>query len=89
VRVVDDLDVRLERAEDGVVLDEVGRLLDAAGVVDGDDVEEGVLAPVPAAEEVAAWDDGGRVWMGGASATASRERGPAIDRSTDRSTATR
>jgi hypothetical protein len=54
VRVVDDLDVRLERAEDGVVLDEVGRLLDAAGVVDGDNLEVGGLTSVPAAEEVAA-----------------------------------
>jgi hypothetical protein len=54
VVVVDNLDIRVEGAEDGVVLDEVGRLLDTAGVVDGDDLEVGGLASVPAAEEVAA-----------------------------------
>ena len=54
VRVVDDLDIRLERAEDGVVLDQVARLLHSARVVDGDDVEHGVGASVPASQEVAA-----------------------------------
>lgn len=46
------LDVGLEDAEGGVVLKEVGGLLDAAGVVDGHHVEGGVLAPVPAPQEV-------------------------------------
>ena len=54
VGVVDNLDVGIEGAEDGVVLDEVGRLLDTAGVVDGDNLEAGLGAAVPAAEEVAA-----------------------------------
>jgi hypothetical protein len=54
VGVVHDLDVGVEGAEDGVVLHEVGRLLDTAGVVDGDDLEAGLRAAVPAAEEVAA-----------------------------------
>ena len=40
--------------EDGVVLDEVGRLLDTAGVVDGHNLEARLRAAVPAAEEVAA-----------------------------------
>lgn len=48
----DGLDDGVEDAEGGVVLEEVGRLLDAAGVVDGDHVERGVLPPVPAPEEV-------------------------------------
>mmetsp|Transcript_24577 Transcript_24577/g.60396 ORF Transcript_24577/g.60396 Transcript_24577/m.60396 type:complete len:490 (-) Transcript_24577:33-1502(-) len=53
VRVVHHLHHGVERAEDGVVLHQVGRLLDTAGVVDGDDVQVGGLAPVPAAQEVA------------------------------------
>ena len=52
--VVDDLDVSVEHSEGGVVLQQVGGLLDTTGVVDGDDLEHGVLASVPAAEEVAA-----------------------------------
>ena len=55
VGVVNDLDVRFERAENGVILDQVGRLLHPARIVNGDDVEHGVRAPaVPAAQEVAA-----------------------------------
>lgn len=45
----------VEDAKGGVVLEEVGRLLDTSGVVDGNDVEGGVLAAVPAAEEVTAY----------------------------------
>lgn len=48
------LDVGVEDAERGVVLEEVRRLLHASGVVDGDDVEgRAVAAPVPAPQEVA------------------------------------
>ncbi|RWV99661.1 hypothetical protein GW17_00037427, partial [Ensete ventricosum] len=47
------LDVSLEDAEGGVVLEEVGGLLDASGVVDGHHVQGRVLAPVPAPQEVA------------------------------------
>ena len=54
VGVVSNLHVGVEGAEDGVVLHEVGRLLDAAGVVDRDNLEAGLGAAVPAAEEVAA-----------------------------------
>lgn len=55
VRVVDDLDVSFERAHDGIVLDQVRGLLDTAGVVDGNDFEQGVLASaVPASQKVTA-----------------------------------
>ena len=54
VGVVNNLDVSVEDSEGGVVLEQVGGLLDTAGVVDGDNLEEGVGASVPAAEEVAA-----------------------------------
>lgn len=42
------LDVGVEDAECGVVLEEVRGLLDAAGVVDGNHIEWGILATVPA-----------------------------------------
>ena len=54
VGVVDNLDVGFKGAEDRVVLDQVGGLLDSARVVDGDNVEHRVGASVPAAQEVAA-----------------------------------
>lgn len=55
VRVVDDLDVSFERAQDGIVLDQVRGLLDTAGVVDGNNFEQGVLASaVPASQKVTA-----------------------------------
>lgn len=47
------LDVSFEDAEGGVILEEVGGLLDTSGVVDCDNVERGVLAAVPAPQEVA------------------------------------
>ena len=52
--VVDDLDLGVKLAERRVVLEQVRRLLDAAAVVDRDDVEQAVGAPLPAAQEVAA-----------------------------------
>lgn len=48
------LDISFEDAKGGVVLEEVGGLLDTAGVVDGNDVEGRVLAAMPAPQEVAA-----------------------------------
>ena len=55
VRVVDDLDVSFERAQDGIVLDQVRGLLDTAGGVDGNNFEQGVLAAaVPASQKVTA-----------------------------------
>ena len=55
VRVVDNLDVSLEGAQDGIVLDQVRGLLDTAGVVDGNNIEQGVLASaVPASQKVTA-----------------------------------
>jgi len=54
VGVVDNLDIGFKGAEDRVVLDQVGGLLDSARVVDGDNVEHRVGASVPAAQEVAA-----------------------------------
>ncbi len=52
--VASDFHIGIESAEHGVVLQQVRSLLDAAGVVDDDDVEGGVLPAVPAADEVAA-----------------------------------
>ena len=46
------LDVGIKDAERGVVFEEVGSLLDAASVVDGNDVERGVLPPMPTPQEV-------------------------------------
>ncbi len=54
VAVIDDLHVRTEGAEGGIVLQEVAGLLDTAAVVDGNHVQQRVLAAVPAAQEVAA-----------------------------------
>ena len=52
--VVDDLDLSIELAEGGVVLEQVAGLLHAARVVDGHDIEQRVLPALPAAQEVAA-----------------------------------
>ena len=52
--VADNLDISVEGAQDRVVLEQVRGLLDTSGVVDGDDLQEGVLPALPAAEEVAA-----------------------------------
>ena len=51
--VADNLDVGVEGAQDRVVLEQVRGLLDTSGVVDGDDLQEGVLSALPAAEELA------------------------------------
>jgi len=51
--VVDDLHVRVERSEDGVVLEQVRRLLDTSAVVDRDELESRGLAALEAAHEVA------------------------------------
>lgn len=48
----DGLDVGVEDAERGVVFEEVGGLLHASGVVDGNDIQRGVLSPMPAPQEV-------------------------------------
>lgn len=45
-------DIGVEDSEGGIVLEEVRSLLDASGVVDGDDVERRVFASVPASKEV-------------------------------------
>ena len=53
--VVDNLDVRLERTQDGVVLEQVRRRLGAAGLVHAHDLERAVRATaLPASHEVAA-----------------------------------
>ena len=53
VSVIDNLDIGSERPQNGVVLEQVRGLLDTSGVVDGNNVQEGILSALPAAEEVA------------------------------------
>lgn len=48
----DRLDVCVKDAEGRVVLEEVGGLLDTAGVVNDQDVERGVLPSMPAPQEI-------------------------------------
>mmetsp|Transcript_19258 Transcript_19258/g.58140 ORF Transcript_19258/g.58140 Transcript_19258/m.58140 type:complete len:442 (-) Transcript_19258:83-1408(-) len=52
--VVHDLHIRVEGTQGTVVLQQVAGLLDTAGVVDGNDVQERRLTAVPAPQEVAA-----------------------------------
>lgn len=48
------LHISIKDAEDGVVFEEVGGLLDTSGVVDGDNIKGRILSTVPASEEVPA-----------------------------------
>lgn len=50
--VANRLYISFKDAEGGIILEEVGSLLDTSGVVDGNDVEGGVLPAVPAPEEI-------------------------------------
>nr|GMD37702.1 Uncharacterised protein [Ipomoea batatas] len=50
--VADGLDVGVEDAEGGVVLEKVRGLLDTSGVVDGNDVKGRILPSMPAPQEV-------------------------------------
>lgn len=50
--VANRLYISLKDAEGGIILEQVGCLLDTSGVVDGNDVEGGVLPAVPAPEEI-------------------------------------
>lgn len=54
VLIINSLDISLECAEDGVVLEQVAGLLDSTRVVDGNDLQVGALPPqVVATQEVA------------------------------------
>ena len=56
--VIDHLDVRLEGAQDGVILEQVRRRLGATGLVDAHDLERAVRATgLPAADKVATCED--------------------------------
>lgn len=50
--IIGRLHIGLKNAQGGVVLEEVGGLLDTTSVVNGDDVKRGVFATVPAPQEV-------------------------------------
>ena len=53
--VIDNLDVSLERTQDGIVLEQVRSRLGAAGLVDADDLERAVRsASLPASDKVTA-----------------------------------
>jgi len=47
-------DIGIKDAEGGVVLEEVRSLLDAARIVDGNDIKWGILATMPAPQEIPA-----------------------------------
>lgn len=51
--VTDCLDIGIKDTEHGIVLQQVGGLLDTSGVVDDDDLQGRVLPSVPASDEVA------------------------------------
>jgi len=48
------LNVSIEDAKGGVILEKVGGLLNTTSVVDGNDVKRGILASMPAPQEVPA-----------------------------------
>ncbi len=54
VGVVNDLDIGVEGAQGGVILQQMGSLLHTAGVVDGNNIQQAVGAALPAAQEVTA-----------------------------------